>query len=45
MIQQFNSKLIPWKMAQARKKVMEPIVIALESFGNYWRTWSEVYGR
>ena len=40
----FASKLMPWRMAQARKKMMLPIVIYLESIGDFWETWAEVYG-
>lgn len=38
------SILIPWRISQARKAFMAPIIIALESIGTFWTTWGEVYG-
>lgn len=43
MITPMTSIQIPWYISQARKAFMAPIVIALESYGNFWRTWSDVY--
>lgn len=44
MITPATSIQIPWRIGQARRAFMVPIVIALESIGDYWRTWHEVYG-
>jgi hypothetical protein len=38
------SILIPWRISQARKAFMAPIVIALESIGDFWETWAIVFG-
>ena len=43
MITPFNSKLMPWRIAQARKAIMAPVVIALEAIGDFWTTWADVY--
>ena len=44
MITPMTSKLIPWRISQARRAFMAPICIALESIGDFWRTLATVYG-
>lgn len=34
----------PWHMAQARKRFMAYAIIPMMFFGDYLRTWNEVYG-
>ena len=34
----------PWHMAQARKHIMAYAIIPMMFFGDYLRTWNEVYG-
>lgn len=44
MITQATSIQIPWRIAQATRIAMAPTIIALEFFGDFWRTWGTVYG-
>ena len=44
MITQMTSKLIPWRISQARRAFMAPIIAALDTYGEFWRTWATVYG-
>lgn len=43
MITPATSIQIPWRIGQARRAFMAPIVIALESIGDYWRTFNIIY--
>lgn len=43
MITPMTSMQIPWHISQARRAMMAPAIIALESIGEFWRTWAEVY--
>ncbi len=38
-----KDKLMPWRMAIIRRQVMLPMIITMTFFGDYWRTWNEVY--
>ena len=38
------SIMIPWRISQARKSLMAPVIIALESIGVFWQVWGTVYG-
>ena len=44
MIIPATSKLIPWRIAQARRAFMAPLIIALQFYGDFWETWAIVYG-
>lgn len=37
-----NSKLMPWRMAQARKTMVKYITLPLYFSEVFWRTWSNV---
>lgn len=43
MIQPYQSIQIPWLISKARRAMMAPTIIILESIGCFWTTWAEVY--
>lgn len=45
MITPATSIQIPWYIGKARRAAMAPIITGLEWVGDFWKTWSEVYGR
>lgn len=43
MITPATSIQIPWRIAQATRLAISPLIISLEFVGDFWRAWSQVY--
>lgn len=43
MIIPATSMQIPWRIAQATRIAISPLIISLEFVGDFWRTWILVY--
>ena len=43
MITPATSIQIPLRIAQASRLMMMPTIIAMQSYGNFWTVWAEVF--
>lgn len=43
MITPATSMQTPWRIAQATRIAISPLIISLEFVGDFWRTWATVY--
>lgn len=39
-----GGKLVSWRIARATRAMMAPTIIYLELVGDFWTTWTIVYG-